>query len=171
MQPYLVRWLREPQNREARAVCGRLVRRGPRAGLPMRLRVHGLQVPAPEGRMTTPLHKPRNASRHGPSDIDLTGGFRLDLKTLALVILLVGSWYTQTSKIDALSARLDLQEKARAEVELARRETEHAKLALAEQQQKVFESALAELKAQLKLTALDVGDLKVIAAKGTPGGS
>lgn len=104
-----------------------------------------------------------------PSDIDLTGGFRLDLKTLGLVILLVGSWYTQSNKIDALGARLDLQDKARAEVELARKETEDAKLALAAQQQKVFEAALAEMKAQLKLTALDVGDLKVIAAKGNGG--
>lgn len=101
-------------------------------------------------------------------DVDLTGGFRLDLKTLGLVILLVGSWYTQTSKIDNLSARLDLQEKARAEVEKARSETEDAKLALAAQQQRVFESSLQELKAQLKLTAMDVGDLKVIAASSKP---
>jgi multidrug resistance efflux pump len=107
---------------------------------------------------------PRKSGAARVQDIDLTGGFRLDLKTLALVILLVGSWYTQTSKIDNLSARLDLQDKARAEVEKARQETEDAKLQLAAQQQKVFEAALSELKAQLKLTALDVGDLKVLAA-------
>lgn len=117
-----------------------------------------------------PTTKPRNRNVPTPADIDLTGGFRLDLKTLALVILLVGSWYTQTSKIDNLSARLDLQDQARAEVEKARKETEDAKLQLAAQQQRVFESALSELKAQLKLTALDVGDLKVLAAKATNGG-
>lgn len=99
-----------------------------------------------------------------PSDIDLTGGFRLDLKTLSLVILLVASWYNQTNKIDNLSARLDLQEQARTEVEKARKETEDAELRLAAQQQRNFEAALSELKAQLKLTAMDVGDLKVIAA-------
>lgn len=98
------------------------------------------------------------------SDIDLTGGFRLDLKTLTLVILFVGNWYTQTNKIDNLSARLELQEQSRTEVEKARKETEDAELRLAAQQQRNFEAALSELKAQLKLTALDVGDLKVLAA-------
>jgi sortase (surface protein transpeptidase) len=112
---------------------------------------------SPKGRRSVPR----------PSDIDLTGGFRLDLKTLALVILLVASWYNQTSKIDNLSARLDLQEQARTEVEKARKETEDAELRLAAQQQRNFESALGELKAQLKLTAMDVGDLKVLAAAKT----
>lgn len=120
--------------------------------------------------MTPQQMNPRRAtgrSQQVPkaTDIDLTGGFRLDLKTLGLVILLVGSWYTQTSKIDNLSARLDLQDKARAEVEKARRETDETKLQLQAQQQRVFEAALQELKAQLKLTAMDVGDLKVLAAK------
>jgi hypothetical protein len=99
-------------------------------------------------------------------DVDLTGGFRLDLKTLGLVILLVGSWYTQTSKIDNLSSRLELESKARVEVEKARKETEDAKREVALQQQRAFESTLGELKQQLKLTALDVGDLKVLAAAG-----
>lgn len=116
------------------------------------------KAPASPDRRRRVPHLPR------ATDVDLTGGFRLDLKTLSLVILLVGSWYTQTNKIDNLSARLDLQEQARTEVEKARKETEDAELRLAAQQQRNFEAALSELKAQLKLTAMDVGDLKVIAA-------
>lgn len=100
------------------------------------------------------------------SDVDLTGGFRLDLKTLSLILLLVGSWYTQTNKIDSLSARLDLQEQARIQIEKARAETEDAKIEVAKQQQRGFEASLAEMKQQLKITAGDVGELKVLAASG-----
>lgn len=97
-------------------------------------------------------------------DVDLTGGFRLDLKTLSLFLALAGSWYTQTSKIDALKVQLDLQEKARMEVKSAEQKADDARRQQAASERQQLQDALGELKAQMKLTALDVGDLKVSAA-------
>lgn len=106
---------------------------------------------------------PRRAT---PSDVDLTGGFRLDLKTGLLLVALGGSWYSQGSKIDSINQRLDLQDKARAEVTAALREAEKARAEVAAAQQKSLADALAKLEVQLKVTSMDVGDLRIQTAKG-----
>lgn len=117
------------------------------------------------------------STRRPPSDVDLTGGFRLDLKTGLLLVALGGSWYSQGSKIDSINQRLELQEKARAEVMLAQREAEKARSEVAAAQQRALADALAaqqkslaeslsKLEAQLKVTSMDVGDLRIQTAKG-----
>lgn len=99
------------------------------------------------------------------SDVDLTSGFRLDLKTMLLLVALGGSWYSQGSKIDSVTQRLDLEAKARGEIAAAEREAASARADLATQQQKSLAESLAKLEAQLKVTSLDVGDLKILTAK------
>ena len=102
-----------------------------------------------------------------PSDVDLTGGFRLDLKTGLLLVALGMSWRDQSSKIDAVNTRLDLEAKGRAEVAAANREADKARAELATQQQQALASSLAKLEGQLKVTSMDVGDLKVqVLSKG-----
>lgn len=98
-------------------------------------------------------------------DVDLTNGFRLDLKTMLLLVALGGSWYSQGSKIDQVNQRLDLEGKSRAEVAAAEREAEKARADLAAQQQQNLAASLAKLEAQLKVTSMDVGDLKILTAK------
>lgn len=89
-----------------------------------------------------------------PNDVDLTGGFRLDLRTLALILALAASWWDQKNNINAISQRIDLSEKARVAIE-------EAKNNLAQEQQRQFEQTLSKLEAQLKLTAIDVAELRV----------
>lgn len=101
-----------------------------------------------------------------PSDVDLTGGFRLDLKTGVLLLGIAASWWNQGNRIDAINTRLELEAKARVEVAAAERDAEKARSDLAAQQQKSLTDALAKLEGQLHLTALDVNDLKVSTAKG-----
>jgi len=103
-----------------------------------------------------------------PRDVDLTGGFRLDLKTGMLLLALGASWWNQGNKIDAITQRLDLEAKARAEVSAAERDAERARAELAAQQQKALADGLAKVEAQMKITSMDVGDLKVQTAKKGP---
>lgn len=95
------------------------------------------------------------------NDIDLTGGFRLDKVALGLFLALAGSWYTQTAKIDNLQVQLALQEKARTEVKAAEAQVEEARRKQDESERQQLRDSLGELKQQLKLTALDVADLKI----------
>jgi len=90
-----------------------------------------------------------------PPSVDLTGagGFKIDLKTGLLLIALGMSWRDQSNKIDTINTRLDLEAKSRAEVMVARE-------ALAAQQQMALAASLAKLEGQLKITSMDVGDLK-----------
>ncbi len=115
------------------------------------------------GIIDTTKKRARTMSRNTQQqrDLDLTGGFRLDLKTLTLIALLICSWYSQGGKIDQLNQRMDSQEKSRSEIEAARRDAEAAHAETAVAQQKALSDGLNELKAQLKMTALDVGDLKL----------
>lgn len=101
------------------------------------------------------------------TDVDLTGGFRLDLKTLGLFVALAASWYNQGGKIDSLREKLEIQEKSRIQIEEARRDTEKAKADALAIQLKQQAEALAKVEQQLKLTAYDVGQLgKDLAAQG-----
>lgn len=109
---------------------------------------------------------PTRQSPSRPSDVDLTGGFRLDLKTGVLLLGIAASWWNQGSRIDAINTRLELEAKARVEVAAAEREAEKARGELAAQQQKVLADSLVKLEAQLKVTSMDVGDLKLLTAKG-----
>lgn len=98
------------------------------------------------------------------TDIDLTGGFRLDLKTLGMVVLLAGSWFNLTNAISGVNARLDLQEKSRQEIRAAEREAEQARRDKDDSERAALQAALNELKAQSKVTSIDVADLKVALA-------
>jgi hypothetical protein len=104
-----------------------------------------------------------------PAAVDLTGGgrFNLDLKTILVIVALVGSYYGQTGKIDAINARLDLQDKTRVEVQAAHSEADKARAELAAVQQKALADSISKLDKQLTMTALDVGDLKTAIALKT----
>jgi hypothetical protein len=117
--------------------------------------------PAPKKRVSTPKRRKPPMAK----DVDLTGGFRLDLKTMILIAVMLGSWYSQGSKTDAISQRLDLQDKARAQVEAANRETEKVREDAVSQQTRVLADSLHTLEQQLKLTSMDVNDLKILTAK------
>lgn len=45
-----------------------------------------------------------------PSDVDLTNGYRFDLKTLGLVGLLVASWYDQRNLAEKRAALQELRD-------------------------------------------------------------
>lgn len=117
--------------------------------------------------MGQPLQQ-RNTPRRGRqvrrTDIDLTGGFRLDLKTLGMVVLLAGSWFNLTSTISGVRTQLDLQEKSRQEIRAAEREAEQARREKDDSERAALQAALNELKAQAKVTSIDVADLKVALA-------
>lgn len=103
-------------------------------------------------------------------DVDFTRGFRFDIKTLGVLLALAGSWYTQTGKIDSLREVIELREKTRIEVEAAKREADEARRQLDAQERKALADALTEVRGQLKLTALDVSDLKVAIGPAKPRG-
>lgn len=115
--------------------------------------------------IASPASRPKRKRKLMPGtraqDVDLTGGFKLDLKTLGLFLMLAGSWYSQGSKTDAVSTKMDVQEKARIEVEAAKREADEARRQQDASERKALQDAISDLKAQMKLTALDVADLKV----------
>jgi len=98
-------------------------------------------------------------------DVDLTGAFRLDLKTIALVVAVGASWYSQVGRIDSINQRMDLEAKARTEVQAAQRDAEKARADLAAQQQSSLAESLAKLEAQLKVTSMDVSDLRIANGK------
>lgn len=98
-------------------------------------------------------------------DVDLTAGFRLDLKTIALVVAVGASWYSQVGRIDSINQRMDLEAKARTEVQAAEREAEKARADLAAAQQRALAESLAKLEAQLKVTSMDVSDLRIANGK------
>lgn len=110
---------------------------------------------------TTPR---RRSSR--PADLDLTGGFRLDLKTILVIAAVLTSWYNQTGRIDTITQRLDLEAKASAAVKAAERDAVSARADLAAQQQRSLSESLAKLEGQLKVTSMDVADLKILTSKG-----
>jgi hypothetical protein len=114
---------------------------------------------------------PRRPVAPPTRDVDLvTGGFRLDLKTMLLLGGLILAWYDSTQESKAQG------EQNRAEIALLRTEVrvqDEARVAVAaaesnaqQVKQDALVSALDELKAQLKLTSLDIADLRVAVAGG-----
>ncbi len=108
----------------------------------------------------------RQRSSSRPADLDLTGGFRLDLKSIILIAGVLGSWYSQSGKIDAITARLDLEAKASATIKAAENDAAKARGELAAEQQRALAESLTKLEGQLKVTSMDVSDLKILTAKG-----
>lgn len=92
-----------------------------------------------------------------PSDVDLTGGFRLDLKTGILLLGLAASWWNQGNKIDAIRQKIDDQETARGKISQLATDA-------AIKDQQATTAALAELRGQVKLMAMDITDLKTALA-------
>lgn len=92
-----------------------------------------------------------------PPDVDLTGGFRLDLKTGVLLLGLAASWYNQGSKIDAVRQKVEDQETSRTKISQLAQEG-------AIKDQQATTAALAELRGQVKLMAMDITDLKTALA-------
>jgi Tfp pilus assembly protein PilO len=108
--------------------------------------------------------------RPASPDVDLVaGGFRLDLKTVVLLGALLLAWFdtTQESKAQGEENRAELaqlrtevqeQEKARVAVAAAQSESQQIK-------QDALVKALEELEKQLKMTSLDIADLRVSVAE------
>jgi hypothetical protein len=115
---------------------------------------------------------PRRPTAPAARDVDLVaGGFRLDVKTMLLLGGLLLAWYdtTQESKAQGEQNRAELaqlrtevqeQEKARVAVAAAESEAQQVK-------QDALVKALEELEKQLKLTSLDIADLRVAVAQGS----
>lgn len=99
--------------------------------------------------------------RRPSPDVDLTGGFRLDLKTMILLLGLGASWWNVRAEVSQLRGEVTTREEARAQIEVAQAEARKA-------ERDALVSALEELKAQLKLTSLDIADLRVAVAGGQP---
>lgn len=93
-----------------------------------------------------------------PSDVDLTtGGFRLDLKTGILLLGLAGSWWNQGNKIDAIRQKIDDQEASRSKISQLAQDA-------AIKDQQATSASLSDLRAQVKLMAMDITDLKTALA-------
>lgn len=108
--------------------------------------------------MTRP-RQPPNGHHHVPQDVDLTGGFRLDLKTMILLGGLAASWWNVRGEVSQLRGEVTAREEARSKIEIAQAEARKA-------ERDALVSTLEELKAQLKLTSLDIADLRVAVAGG-----
>jgi hypothetical protein len=92
-----------------------------------------------------------------PSDVDLTGGFRLNLQTMVLLGGLLFSWWNVRAEINQVRTEVTAREEARAKIEQSQSEARKV-------ERDALVSTLEELKAQLKLTSLDIADLRVAVA-------
>jgi hypothetical protein len=97
--------------------------------------------PAPKKR-TIRKRKPA-MKRPLTSEIDLTGFYRMDLKTLVMVILLAGSWYDSRAQ-------------------------EQRRTAVDQERQQQTAQALNEQKSLIKILQLDVTNLQLELAKLSP---